>query len=230
MSRLFRYGAVFLFAIAGILGIASRASAQNSLVLLYDPPTGRMGVQNTTSGTFGLLAFDIITLGNGTLGPVSGQPGNVGFLSGAAANLPAIPFITSNTSAFGYNGLYSQAAATQVSLAQPTFATLAAYGGTWDPAAPQFGAPGSFWDLGNVAVTGLTQTQLRNVLRTDPDNDPTGQTQVGKFLWNEQQGPFKAGDAFAAVPEPSTVALAGVALTLGAAGMRLRRRGSRSRG
>lgn len=229
MRSLNSFAAAVAAALTVVAIFVGTASA-TSVVVLYDPMTGNMSLQNTTSGTVGLSAFDIITLGNGTLGPVSGRPGNIGWLSGVAATLPdGTPFVTSNTSAFGYNGIYSQAAA---SIVGDTMFTLTAFSGTFDPVNPVRGPVGSFYDLGNISVTRIESTQaasqtwLRSVLRTDPDVTPGGVTVTGSFLYNTSPtgGAFTVGQAFSLVPEPGTLALGGVALVLGLTAFRSRAR------
>jgi len=232
MRTLKSFAAAVAVALAVVSIFVGTASA-SSVVVLYNPMTGNMSLQNTTSGTLGLSAFDIITLGNGSLGPVSGRPSNIGWLSGDAATLPDVtPFVTSNTSAAGYNGIYSQAAA---SIFQDTMFTLTAFSGTFDPSNPVRGPVGSFYDLGNISVTRVDSTQaasqtwLRSILRTDPDVTPGGVTVTGSFLYNTnpQGGAFAVGQAFSLVPEPGTVALGGVALVLGAVSLRSRARNRR---
>lgn len=81
----------------------------------------------------------------------------------------------------------------------------------------------SEWNLGNIAQTGLTSTQLQNFI-TDPDvsPDPTG---TGIFLYQVQgdSSTFYAGPVVTAVPEPSTLVMAGLAVAV-VGGTTLRRR------
>jgi hypothetical protein len=83
----------------------------------------------------------------------------------------------------------------------------------------------SEWDLGNIAQTGLTPTQLLNFI-TDPDvsPDPTG---TGIFLYQIQgdTSNFYAGPVLTAVPEPSTMVMAGLAVAfLGGTAIRRRKK------
>jgi VCBS repeat-containing protein len=160
-------------------GARSSTSRSSPVTLYYDPATGNLKLQNTTPDTLGIQSLDIITLGNGTIGAPSGNADNVGFLSGAAANLPSFTFITSNTSTTGYNGLASQAAGANVGSAA---LSLTGYVG-WSLGSP-IGSAGSFWDFGDVAVPGMTQAQVDARFLTDPELTPPtfGTSLYGQFL------------------------------------------------
>ena len=156
-------------------------AAAPRLNLYYDPANGNLKLQNTTSSSLAIGAFDILTLGNGSIGPTSGQTSNRGFLSLVSATLPSFSFPVSNFSAFGVNGLYSQAGGTNtLSGSSGTAFTLSAYSG-WSSSNP-IGASGSFWNLGNIAITGMTQAQLNARFITDPDY--AGAIYQGKFLFS----------------------------------------------
>jgi hypothetical protein len=193
--------------------------AASILTLYYDPDTGNMKLQNTTAESQSFQSVDILTLGNGnTAGPLSGNPGNVGFLSQTAATLPTAQFPVSNFNANGANGLYSQAFVANIGTA---VLSLTAYP-DWSPASP-IGPAGSYWDLGNIAVLGMTQAQLDSRFLTDPEGTPPDfdTPEFGKFLFSYQVspgGPFSVtqpGDivALEVVPEPttSTIAMIGLA-------------------
>jgi hypothetical protein len=221
-----------LVALALVLLASVQASAQiktgsTALRAVYDPTNGNIKIANTTSGTLGIQSFDIITLGNGTVGAVSGNPGNVGFLSGSAANFPAFSFITSNTSQFGYNGLFSQAGGANVGSAATFLSPFT--GGTWNKDVDL--QPGTFWDVGNVAVLGMGDAQILARFLTDPELTPPtfDATTYGQFLvsFNSNGGSFSVTtpmDIVVKVPEPSTYAMAFAGLAFGGFRMWRRRR------
>jgi hypothetical protein len=223
---------IFLPAVLAIAAGLSMASAVVAgvvtptpiLNLYYDPATGNLKLQNTTSGSQSFQSFDVITLGNGSVGDPSGQPGNQGFLSTGTANMPTASFVVPNTSAFGINGLYSQAGAANISA---SMFTLSPFPGWSETAGNQIGPVGSYWDLGNIAVTGMNQAQLDARFLTDPEGTPPNfdATSYGRFLFSYQTGPstFSVTTpggviSVAAIPEPSTIALAAVAATIGGLG------------
>jgi len=204
------------------------ALAASILTLYYDPDTGNMKLQNTTAESQSFQSFDVTTLGNGTIGPVSGNPSNVGYLSETPATLPTASFMTSNFNQFGANGLYSQAGVANISSA---VFSLTAYP-DWSPASP-IGPAGSYWDLGNIAVLGMTQDQLDSRFITDPELTPPDfdTAAFGKFLFSYQLpgGSFSVttpGDivALEVVPEPTTLTIAMIGLAgLGFSSWRRRR-------
>lgn len=204
--------ATAILTVAIVAAAALQASAESMLTLYYDPANGNLKLQNTTSSTQSFLSYDIITLGNGTLGDPSGQPGNVGFLTGTATP-PTVAFPVSNTSINGYNGIYSQLAGANVG---SSIFTLQPYAG-WSTSNP-IGPAGTYWDLGNVALPGMTQADLNTRFLTDPEATPPNfdATSLGNFLFAYQTGPTtfsttQLGDIkalVAPVPEPSTYALA----------------------
>jgi len=212
-----------VLAIAASLSMASSAlaisvSGTTMLNAYYDPATGNIRLQNTTSGTQGFQSFDVLTIGNGSYGPVSGLPSNVGYLSTGTANLPVgTPNPTQPTNPNGLNGLYSEAAAYATGAA---VMTLNPFPG-WSPATP-IGPVGSYWDLGNIAITGMSQADLDERFVSPSDLTPSGLNEFGTFLFSYQTGPTTFSvtipGGVIAVPEPSTIALAGVAATIGGLG------------
>jgi hypothetical protein len=215
-----------VLAIAAGLSMASSAlaitvSGTTMLNMYYDPATGNIKLQNTTSGTQGFQSFDVLTIGNGSYGPVSGLPSNVGYLSTGTANLPVgTPNPTQPTNPNGLNGLYSEAAAYATGAA---VMTLNPYPG-WSPADP-IGPVGSYWDLGNIAITGMSQADLDARFLSPSDLTPSGLNEFGTFLFSYQTGPTTFSVtipggviAVAPIPEPSTIALAAVAATIGGVG------------
>lgn len=214
------------FALAAVLSMASAALAENVLNLYYDPANGNIKLQNITSSTQAFLSFDVLTLGNGTVGALSGQPGNVGFLSTGSATLPPGAFNTSNFNPNGINGLYSQTGA--INVGTTPVMTLTPYSG-WSAGSP-IGPAGSYWDLGNIAVLGMTQSDLNTRFVTDPESTPPSfdTSLPGKFLYSYQTGAttFTAsvGDVVAVVPEPSTLAILAAAAGFGGFGAASRRR------
>jgi hypothetical protein len=214
-------------ALAAVLSMASATLAANVLNLYYDPATGNLKLQNITSSTQAFLSFDVLTLGNGTVGPVSGQPSNNGFLSTGSATLPPGAFNTSNFNPNGINGLYSQTGA--INVGTTPVMTLTPYSG-WSTGSP-IGPAGSYWDLGNIAVLGMTQSDLNTRFVTDPESTPPGfdTSLPGKFLYSYQTGPttFTASVGEVGghlIPEPSTLAIAAVAAGFGGFGAVSRRR------
>ena len=224
---------IFLPAVLAIvagLSMASSAlaitvSGTTMLNVYYDPATGNIKLQNTTSGTQGFQSFDVLTIGNGSYGPPSGLPSNVGYLSTGTANLPVgTPNPTQPTNPNGLNGLYSEAAAYATGAA---VMTLNPYPG-WSAAAP-IGPVGSYWDLGNIAITGMSQADLDLRFVSPSDLTPSGLNEFGTFLFSYQTGPTTfsvtiPGGVLAVVPEPSTIALAAVAATIGGLGAVSKRR------
>jgi len=217
---------IFLPAVLAIAAGLSMASAVVAGVLTptpilnayYDPATGNIKLQNTTSGTQSFQSFDVLTIGNGSYGPVSGLPSNVGYLSTGTANLPpATQQGTQPTNPFGLNGLYSETASYGTGVA---VMSLDPYSG-WSPATP-IGPAGSYWDLGNIAITGMSQADLDARFVSPSDLTPSGLNEFGTFLFSYQTGPTTFSTTILggviAVPEPSTIALAGVAATIGGLG------------
>lgn len=209
----------FALAVAIICG-ATDASLAAVVNLYYDPVTGNLKLQNTTNTTVKFVSYQILTLGNGTYGPAT--PGGLGYLTGTTANIPPATtgFPTYNTDAAAENGLYSEISLT--SFYNPTLfnpvLTLTAYAG-WSTASP-VGPAGSFFDLGNVAALGMTQTQLDARVITIPDISPGGEMGFGKFLFDYETTPGTNtgsifGDVVAVVPEPSMLVLAMAAAAVG---------------
>lgn len=214
-----------LLAIASLLLMQAASIAAPALNLYYDPATGNLKLQNTTSGSLAIQSFSVLTLGNGTVGAATGN--SEGYLSTGTASLPGFAFVTSNTSAFGINGLYSEAGGANVGSAGLNLAPHA----SWSESNP-IGPVGSYWDLGNIAVTGMTQVQLDVRFVTYPDSTPPGYSTSlpGKFTFNYEISPSTFGDAvgdvvaLAVVPEPSSIAMVSVAGCGAAVGLILRRR------
>ena len=66
------------------------------------------------------------------------------------------------------------------------------------------------WDLGSVAATGLSASQIISGFTTDPDVSPGGVALAGRFLYQVQgRADFLSGP-ITFVPEPSGVVLAAV--------------------
>lgn len=219
-----------VLAIAAGLSMASSAlaitvSGTTMLNMYYDPATGNIKLQNTTSGTQSFQSFDVLTIGNGSYGPVSGLPSDVGFLSTGTASLPpATQQATQPTNPNGLNGLYSEAASYATGVA---VMSLNPFPG-WSPATP-IGPVGSYWDLGNIAITGMSQADLDARFLSPSDLTPSGLNEFGTFLFSYQTGPTTfsvtiPGGVLAVVPEPSTIALAAVAATIGGVGAVSKRR------
>lgn len=192
------------------VAIAGQAVAVPIVNLYYNTTTGNLTLQNTTASVVNLLSYQVLTLGDGVIGPAA--PGGQGYLTGAAAVVPTPrpSFVTSNTNAAGINGLFSEIYAGN--LDSPVL-SLAAYSG-WSEANP-LGPAGSFFSLGNVAAVGMTQPELNSRFITDPEFSPGGVQGAGQFLFFYETSPGNfstgtLGDVVAVVPEPGSLALAGI--------------------
>lgn len=199
---------------SAIVAFAALQAAANptALTMYYDPETGNVKLQNTTSGTLQILDVQLTSLGNGTVGDPSGRPDNIGWLSGTAATLPTAAFATSNTSEFGLNGIFSEIFAGNVSTPMLTLNPYA----SWTEGNP-IGPAGSFWDFGNISVLGMTQSDLDTRFLTNPEVTPPDfdTSAFGQFLVTYRSGTsgaYSSGlgnvSVVTAVPEPSTYALA----------------------
>jgi hypothetical protein len=191
------------------IGMAVQAIAAPIVGVYYNATTGNLTLQNTTASAVNLLSYQVLTIGSGDVGPAA--PGGQGYLTGSAALFPSPnpSFMTSNTE-FGVNGPFSEIYAGNVS---STALTLAAYPG-WSVSSP-LGPAGSFFSLGNVAALGMTQADLNNRFITVPDFSPGGIEGAGQFLFMYETSPGNystgtLGDVVALVPEPGSLALAGI--------------------
>lgn len=191
------------------IGMAVQAIAAPIVNVYYNATTGNLTLQNTTASAVNLLSYQVLTIGSGDVGPAA--PGGQGYLTGSAALFPSPnpSFMTSNTE-LGVNGPFSEIYAGNVS---STALTLAAYPG-WSVSSP-LGPAGSFFSLGNVAALGMTQADLNNRFITVPDFSPGGIEGAGQFLFMYETSPGNystgtLGDVVALVPEPGSLALAGI--------------------
>jgi hypothetical protein len=185
------------FAMISIFLASSSAFGQTvSLEALYSPDTGNITMQavnpDGSPGSLQIATFQFLS-------PTQ-------FLDGVVANIPAsaVSFFTVlNTD----ESTYFTPARTNAEI----------YATNFSGSTPLFD---STWDLGNVASTGLNQSQIVSGFTTDPDVSPGGQALAGKFLYQIQgDSTFYAGDV-TAVPEPSTLGAAAAAGLLGVAGLR----------
>ncbi len=155
------------------------------------------------------LNFEIVAIGDDTIRAT--EPG--------LPKLPTIPEIYP-TYPPGYSGVSAGNVATP-------FLTLAPYP-SWSPLSP-IGPVGSYWDLGNIAVLGMTQSDLNTRFLTDPESTPLnyGTSLYGKFVFSYQTSPgafsVTTGDVVA-IPEPSTLAIAAAEAGVGGVGLIGRRR------
>jgi len=189
------------FAMISIFLASSSAFGQTvSLEALYSPDTGNITMQavnqDGSPGSLQIATFQFLS-------PTQ-------FLDGVVANIPASAvslFTVLNTDESTYF--------------TPARTSAEIYATSFSAPTPLFD---STWDLGNVANTGLNQSQIFSGFTTDPDVSPGGQTLAGKFLYQIQgDSTFYAGDV-TAVPEPSAIGAGVLAGLLGVAGLRLRRR------
>lgn len=192
------------------IGVAAQTAAAPIVNFYYNATTGNLTLQNTTASAVSLESFQVLTIGSGDVGPAA--PGGQGYLTGSAALFPTPTpsFTTSNTSSGGVNGLFSEIFAGNVG---STALTLTAYPG-WNASNP-LGPAGSFFSLGNVAALGMTQADLNERFITVPDFSPGGITGAGQFWFTYEASPgnFSSGtlgDVVAVVPEPGSLALAGM--------------------
>jgi len=231
LTALRRFAAVAFAGFGLLMACTSRVEAQSTtpLTAVYDPATGNLRLQNTTSLPLQISTFNVLTIGNGSVGPAS--PNNLGYLNGATVNSSGgnpgsgisfaggFSFRTSNIQTSGSNGQYSQIAAVLFPDEldpQPLF-TLNPYSG-FSSSSP-IGPVGSYWELGNVASTAMSQTNLNSRFVTDS-------LEFGKFSYGTLNGTGIAaasGNVITAVPEPATLAMAGAGLA-GLGVWRLRKR------
>lgn len=219
----FRAAGAGLLGLAGVLCSLTAAVAEPLVNLYYEPITGNLTLQNTSPGPVSLSLYQILTLGDGTEGPASSS--GQGYLSGTSARVPQPPpsFVTSNTDSGGVNGLSSEIF---VNNGGAAFLTLAPHA-SWSVANP-IGPAGSYFDLGNVAATGMTQADLNERFITVADLSPEGVSLGGSFLFDydgTSATSLSPGSVVALVPEPSMLMLLGSAAGFGA--MRLVRSGVR---
>jgi hypothetical protein len=231
LTALRRFAAVAVAGFSLLVACTSRVEAQSTtpLTAVYDPATGNLKLQNTTSLPLQISTFNVLTIGNGSVGPAS--PNNLGYLNGSSVNSSVgnpgsgisfaggFSFRTSNIQTSGSNGQYSQIAAVLFPDEldpQPLF-TLNPYSGF--SASSPIGPVGSYWQLGNVASTAMSQTNLNSRFVTDS-------LEFGKFSYGTLNGTGIAaasGNVITAVPEPATLAMAGAGLA-GLGVWRLRKR------
>lgn len=196
-------------ACAVVIGLAAQAIAVPIVNVYYNASTGNLTLQNTTASTVGLLSYQVLTIGSGDIGPAA--PGGQGYLTGSAAVVPSpTPAVTTSNTEVGVNGLFSEIYAANFS---SSALTLAAYPG-WSASSP-LGPAGSFFSLGNVAALGMTQADLNNRFVTVPEFSPGGVSGAGQFLFFYETSPGNfstgtLGDVVVAVPEPGSLALAGM--------------------
>lgn len=161
------------------------------LVLRYDPTEGNLAYHylGTGDSTLEIFILDIITIGDG-------QTPEKGYLTGVKAET----YGTSDTlnTDDGYNGEFSQV------FYSNNFGTTSLL---------TFDSTNNYLNVGNVAPTGWTQTDINTLFITD-DQIYEG-LNPGHFGYATNDGDFIGSIEVSAVPEPSSV----VALIAGASGM-----------
>jgi hypothetical protein len=165
-------------------------SAAPVLTALYDPTDGNIKMQALNNGVPANLSIATFQF----LSPAL-------YLSGTAASIPspaASLFTVLNTAVSTMvdpASVHAEIYATNLGGGTPLFA------GTWD--------------LGDVAATGLTQSQINVGFTTDADVSPGNQPLPGQFLYQVQgDSAFYAGQ-ITAVPEPTTLLLGVSACVVG---------------
>ena len=230
--------AAAVFSLAFVFALAQQALASGTntpLTLLYDQATGNLTLQNTSSGTGFYQSFEIISLGNGSLGAPSGRLGNIGWLSGSAANVASTnaSFTVLNTSSNGINGIFSQIAAGNIGTGMSGIVLnpWSAFNPTTFNNSPSRGPAGTYYDLGNVAEAGMNQSQIDARFVTDTETSPNGQLNPGFFQVSYTTSlsvpgtPTQLGAIrVVPVPEPSTYAMAFAGLAFGGFKMWRRRK------
>ena len=204
---------------------APLAQAQpSSLTAYYDPDTGNVKLQNTTSSVLDIGSFNLLTLGNGAIG--SATPNNEGYLNNAVASTTPIGQGVAFANGFSFrvrnnisgagassNGVFSQVSA--VLLPDPDeplpLFSLSGYSG-WLAGSP-IGPVGSYWDVGNVAQLGMSQENLDAWFVSQGPPVTSGKFAYGVLTGNSITSLNGNVVSLAVVPEPSTFALAGAGLT-----------------
>jgi hypothetical protein len=194
---------VGVLAVIVILMLASprdRLLASPILRALYDPADGNITMQAFENGepvnTLGIATFQLLS-------PAA-------YLSGSAAAIPpaglnfATVLNTGTSTVVDPPSIHSEIYATNLAGPTPLFT-------------------GS-WNLGNVAVAGLTQADILTGFTTDPTI--ISPSLPGGFLYQVQGGSFAFGE-ITAVPEPSSMILAASAGVVGGLWTWQRRRRAR---
>jgi hypothetical protein len=185
-------------------------AVSGDFVLEYTGATGNLSLLFTGTGASGagpvsMQSLDIVTLGDTSSGHpampsgITGvTPGQGGLNSGAAVvPSPSPSFVTSNTSALGLNGVYSQV----------FFANVGTTWRTFDLSNP---GVSNRLNLGNIAPQGWTYSVVSSIFMTDPD--VYGSYNYGKFAYSLADGNAVLG---AVVPEPTSIATLGAGASIG---------------
>ena len=195
--------AVGVLAVIGILmavGPRDRLVAAPILTALYDPANGNITMQAFENGapvnTLSVATFQFLS-------PALYLSGSAAAIPPAAASLFTV-LNTGTSTVVNPPSIHAEIYATNFGGGTPLFT-------------------GS-WDLGNVAATGLSQSQIDSGFSTDPTFPPVT---AGAFLYQVQGAPEFVVGEITAVPEPSAILLAASAGVVGGVWTWRRRRHAR---
>ena len=162
-----------------------------------------LGTGSSGAGPVSIQSLNVITLGDtSSSNPAmpSGIPGvtpGTGGLNTGTATLPPASFTVLNTSSSGVNGIYSEIFNANVGTTWRTF---------------DLTNPGvsDRLNIGNVAATGWSLSNLSTIFMTNPD--VYGSYNFGKFAYSYADGNALYG---AVVPEPSSMVTLGIGAIFG---------------
>jgi hypothetical protein len=191
--------------VVALLALAPVAKA-DFLRAVYDPGNGNMKLEAVNVGgaptTLNVKAFVFLSPTQQFTGDVANLPGQIG--SG-----PRIE-VFNDAETFGFYGFYSEISSILATAVSSTTRL-------------NMGSP-TVWDLGNVAATGLALSSFTAAEQVTPGSG-NGTAAFAYLLTGEQF--YRQG---AVVPEPSTLAMGGIAGLFATAGFVRTRNGRRKAG